>query len=265
MSRQNSSVTPVGFTLIELLVVVATIGLLAALLLSALNRVKASAKSATCMSNLHQIGIGLCLYVNEREVYPDLTSADNFGSAGGVLPSAILLPYCGSGSNLFRCPSARLPSNISYMYNESGTGPVSGFVTDTMNLGLSGDLRIRRLNLSPQDREEFNRALPESRVLVPSDMIAFVHLSYYAPPLGFGWPGGFLSRNSPQRLREHHPLDLGLFCDGHVESSNPDLIPHKTNIWDQIVFTPDAAHAQRWNNDNQPHVETWEDRFWGTW
>src|SRR5438552_17118611 len=63
-----------GFTLIELLVVIAIIALLASLLLPALSRAKTSAYSAKCKSNLHQIGIGLRMYVDEENFYPQ-TSA----------------------------------------------------------------------------------------------------------------------------------------------------------------------------------------------
>jgi prepilin-type N-terminal cleavage/methylation domain-containing protein len=55
-----------GFSLAEVLVVIAIIALLAALLLPALSRSKASAQRTYCLNNLRQIGIGVQLYAADH-------------------------------------------------------------------------------------------------------------------------------------------------------------------------------------------------------
>ncbi|HVM51212.1 MAG TPA: type II secretion system protein [Candidatus Acidoferrum sp.] len=92
-----------GFSLIELLVVIAIVGLLASLVLPGLGRAKRTALCTSCLSNLHQIGLALDLYVQENNDY--LPSCAQLLSVNTNLPSitAVLGPYLKTTA-VFQCP-----------------------------------------------------------------------------------------------------------------------------------------------------------------
>jgi prepilin-type N-terminal cleavage/methylation domain-containing protein/prepilin-type processing-associated H-X9-DG protein len=65
-SRSRSSLRG-GFTLIELLVVISIIAILAALLFPVFAQAKKAAKSAVCISNSKQMGLGYLMYASDNE------------------------------------------------------------------------------------------------------------------------------------------------------------------------------------------------------
>ncbi len=242
----SQSVKLPGFTLIELLVVIAIIAILAALLLPALSQAKSAGQSAACKSNLHQIGLALNLYTSDFQKYPLAATGD--GTTQFSLWDAKLLPFAASNHSLFVCPAdklapkwtnnVRLPQrNPSYGYNIAGSGryPAAG-----ASLGLDGGFDNRR----PATY------LSENQVKAPSDMIAVADCK---PKSGGGdndlddiFPVNLLA----ELAARHNRGENIVFCDGHVEYA-------KIVLWLQKI---DRAR-QRWNNDNEPHRETWPNNY----
>jgi prepilin-type N-terminal cleavage/methylation domain-containing protein len=108
-----------GFTLIELLVVVAIIAVLAGLLLPVLSRGKQSARAVACLSNLHQLGLALDLYVQDNEsrlpICAPLPSLDT--NLDSII--TVLMPYAHAKA-IFQCPEDRtlyVTEQTSYEWN----------------------------------------------------------------------------------------------------------------------------------------------------
>jgi prepilin-type N-terminal cleavage/methylation domain-containing protein/prepilin-type processing-associated H-X9-DG protein len=83
-----------GFTLIELLTVIAIIGILAAILIPVVGKVRETARTAQCSTNIRSVGVAAILFGNDnRNATPVSSDSGNlFGQLGWYLQ---LVPYLG--------------------------------------------------------------------------------------------------------------------------------------------------------------------------
>jgi prepilin-type N-terminal cleavage/methylation domain-containing protein/prepilin-type processing-associated H-X9-DG protein len=138
-----------GFTIIELLVVVAIVGILAGLLLPTLGMARTAAHSASCKSNLHQIGIAMAMYINANNgrCMPISNDGGQYSFWFGRRQSnkwwepayrdfdrtkGYLYPYLRVTRAVEQCPSLDAANRaidgklIGYAYNADSYGPAMG-------------------------------------------------------------------------------------------------------------------------------------------
>ncbi|MGO8677989.1 MAG: prepilin-type N-terminal cleavage/methylation domain-containing protein [Limisphaerales bacterium] len=253
-----------AFTLIELLVVIAIIAILAAILLPALARAKAQANSTACKNHLHQMAFALQLYANDyKNRYPYFSYDSQEGTGYRVFcwEQAIAPYYPLNWTNkAYHCPGykgaisdayAGWPGAFagSYAYNSYGTASLGG---PNLGLGLGPDW------CPPGNASRFPSglaAVSEAAVKAPSEMFAFADsrldptwdlMPYWPQVDGLDWMACGLPPANPDPYPARHGKNYSVACsDAHVEGIRPRSLFNPTNC------------AVRWNNDHQPHPETW--------
>lgn len=122
--RSNQLPPRAGLTLIELLVVIAIVGLLVGLLLPAIQAARASARRAQCLSNLHNIGIGMEHYMDtrgERARFPDCARMPSISKRQSLVTT--LGPYMERGGLVIDRTPVNTPTSVDPMPDPSVPAP----------------------------------------------------------------------------------------------------------------------------------------------
>jgi len=154
-----------GFTLIELLVVIAIIAILAAILFPVFAQAREKARSASCLSNLKQIGTAVAMYVQDYdETYPFcyLYTTANGTAAPYWHWSHALLPYT-RNAQIWVCPSAK--------YKQTPPNPGQDFSVPFITY-LPNEVIIPRDKKPIQGYPRPYRPVTLASVGTPADVIA---------------------------------------------------------------------------------------------
>ncbi len=224
LHRINGNASVAAFTLIELLIVVAIVGILAAMLLPALNGALEAARSTECKSNLRQLFLATTMYAHFNDgCYPPSSwdiNGRNLHRWHGVRRSrgeafefdgSPLYPYL-KVKRIKACPSfKRYLTGFErgcggYGYNDSFVGSGRGVIGDGGNLPA----KVSAIS-NPVETVLF----ADCAFLGGSGEGELIEYSFVTEPVYKRWGG---TPSTPTVHFRHRGGANVVWCDGHVSS-----------------------------------------------